>query len=92
MGKMFRNSFPDVTTRIEELIAVGDKVITRWIMTGTQKGEFVGIPATGNKVENSGIMITRIENGKIVEDREDGNMLVLMQQLGMELRPKEVKK
>jgi len=92
MGRMFRNSFPDVTTRIEELIAVGDKVITRWIMTGTQKGEFVGIPATGNKVENSGIMITRIENGKIVEDREDGDMLVLMKQLGMELKPKEAKK
>jgi steroid delta-isomerase-like uncharacterized protein len=92
MGKLFRNSFPDVTTRTEELIATGNRVITRWIMRGTHKGEFEGIPATGNKVENSGIMITRIENGIIVEDKEDGDMLGLMQQLGMELKPKETKK
>lgn len=51
----------------------------------------MGIGATGNKVENSGIMITRIENGKIVEDKEDWDMLGLMQQLGMELKPKEAK-
>ena len=92
MGKAFFKSFPDATTSIEELIAAGDKVVTRWILRGTHKGEFSGIPATGNKVENSGIMITRIENGKIVEDKEDYDTLGMMQQLGMELKPIEVKK
>jgi steroid delta-isomerase-like uncharacterized protein len=91
-GKMFHNSFPDAITSIEELIAAGDRVISRWIMRGTHKGEFTGIPATGNKFECSGIMITRIENGKSVEDKEDWDTLGFMQQLGMELRPKEVKK
>jgi len=87
MGKAFFRSFPDATTSIEECIAAGDKVITRWILRGTHKGEFAGIPATGNKVENSGIMITRIENGKVVEDKEDYDTLGMMQQLGMELKP-----
>jgi steroid delta-isomerase-like uncharacterized protein len=92
MGKAFFKSFPDATTSIEELIVAGDKVITRWILRGTHKGEYAGIPATGNKVENSGIMITRIENGKIVEDKEDYDTFGMMTQLGMELKPVEAKK
>ena len=92
MGKVFFKGFPDATTSIEELIAAGDKLITRWILRGTHKGEFAGITATGNKVENSGIMITRIENGKIVGDKEDYDILGMMQQLGIELKPIEAKK
>jgi steroid delta-isomerase-like uncharacterized protein len=92
MGKAFFKSFPDATTSIEELIAVRDVVITRWVLRGTHKGEFSGIGATGNKVENSGIMITRIENGKVVEDKEDYDVLGMMTQLGMELKPIAAKK
>lgn len=92
MGKMVHNGFPDVTFSIEEMFAVGDRVISRYIMRGTHQGEIQGIPATGNKIEISGIMINRIENGKVVEDREEADMLGLMQQLGMELKPKEIKK
>jgi len=92
MGKMVHRGFPDVTFSIEEMFAVGDRVISRYMMRGTHKGEIQGIPATGNKFEISGIMINRIENGKVVEDREDADMLGLMQQLGMELRPKEPEK
>lgn len=92
MGKAFFKSFPDATTSVEELIAVGDEVITRWILRGTHKGEFAGITATGNRVENSGIMITRIENGKIVEDKEDYDVLGMMTQLGIELKPIAAKK
>ena len=92
MGKMVHNGFPDVTFSIEEMFAVGDRVISRYIMRGTHLGEIQGIPATGNKIEISGIMINRIENGKVVEDREDADMLGLMQQLGMELKPKEAEK
>jgi steroid delta-isomerase-like uncharacterized protein len=91
-GKMMHNGFPDVTFSIEEMFAVGDRVISRYIMRGTHQGEIQGIPATGNKIEISGIMINRIENGKVVEDREDADMLGLMQQLGMELKPKEAEK
>ncbi len=91
-GKMQLNAFPDLTFSLEEMIAEGDKVIYMFIMRGTHEGEYQGIPATGNKIESSGIVISRIENGKIVEVREDGDMLGLFQQLGMELKPKEGEK
>ncbi len=89
MGKILRKCFPDINWSMEELIAEGDRVITRWVFRGTHEGEFMGIPATGNKVEVSGIIISRIENGKVIEDREEIDQLGMMQQLGMELKPKE---
>jgi len=91
-GKMLRKSFPDLSFSIEEMFAGGDRVVSRYIMRGTQQGEFAGLPATGNKSEMSGMMIHRIENGKVVEEREESDMLGFMEQLGMELEPKEVKK
>jgi steroid delta-isomerase-like uncharacterized protein len=91
-GKMIHSSFPDVTFSIEEILVDGNKVIVRYIMRGTHQGEFKGLPATGNLVEVSGIMIHRIENGKIVEEREELDRLGSYQQLGMELKPKEIKK
>ena len=90
--KMVFKAFPDFKWSIEELIAVGDKIIVRFIYRGTHEGEFQGIPATGNKVEFSGIVIARIENGKIVEEKEESDALGLMMQLGMELKPKEAEK
>jgi steroid delta-isomerase-like uncharacterized protein len=92
MGKIVHNGFPDVAFSIEEMFAVGDRVISRYTMRGTHQAETYGIPATGNKIEISGIMINRIKNGKVVEDREEADMLGLMQQLGMELKPIEAKK
>ncbi|HSQ79421.1 MAG TPA: ester cyclase [Candidatus Bathyarchaeia archaeon] len=92
MQKAFIRSFPDAKLSIEELIAVGDRVISRYIFTGTHKGEFSGIPATGNRVQASGVMMTRIKNGKVVEDREDYDIAGMMTQLGMELKPIAEKK
>ncbi len=90
--KMLQKAFPDISWSIEELIATEDKVIIRFIERGTHEGEFMGIPATGNKYETSGISIRRIENGKVVECWEQLDLLGLMQQLGMELKPKEAEK
>jgi predicted ester cyclase len=90
--KMLHNAFPDITFSIEEMNVVGDIVISRYIMRGTHEGEYRGILATGNTIESSGIMISRIENGKTVEDREEGDSLGLRQQLGFELKPKEGEK
>jgi len=92
MGKMVHNGFPDVTFSIVEMYAEGDIVVSRYMMRGTHQGDIQGMPPTGNKFEISGIMINRIENGKVVEDREEADMLGLMQQLGMELKPKEAEK
>jgi len=92
IGKMQRKAFPDLAFSIEELIAIEDRVIVRIILSGTHEGEYQGIPATGNKIVGSGILIGRIENGKFVEDRAEFNMLGMLMQLGMELKPKEEEK
>ena len=89
MVKTHLISFPDYNWTIEELFAVKDTVIARISIAGTFAGDYYGIPATGNKVESSAIFIVRIENGKIVEQRKEGDVLNVMQQLGMELKPKE---
>jgi predicted ester cyclase len=87
--KIVWKSFPDMSLSIEELIAVGDKIITRCVIRGTQEGEFMGIPATGKKIDISGIIISRIENGKLVEEWREMDTLRCMFQLGMDLKPKE---
>ncbi len=89
MTKMFYDAFPDLAHSIEELIASGDKVVVRATVRGTHKGEFAGIPSTGNEIEFSFITIVRVEDGRIVEAWQDIDMLGFMQQLGMELKPKE---
>ena len=90
--KTMKKGFPDLRFAIEELVAEGDKLATRFSFTGTHQGEFMGIPTTGNKIEVSGLIISLIKNGKFVEDREETDILGMMTQLGMELKPKEVKK
>ncbi len=92
MEKMIHRGFPDINFSIEESYADGDRVIMRYVLRGTHQGEWAGIPATGNKIESSGICIFRIENGKLVENRQDSDTLGLMQQLGMELKSKEAEK
>ena len=87
--KGFFKSFPDLNFSIEELHAVEDRVIARLILRGTHEGDWRGIPATGNKFEMSSTFIVRIENGKVMEEREDFDQLGFWQQLGWELKPKE---
>ena len=89
--KMFIKGIPNIVHDIKEIIAVGDKVIVRFIGLGTHTGDIeeMGISATGNKIEVSSICIFRIEKGKVVELRQDADMLGLMQQFGMELKLKE---
>jgi steroid delta-isomerase-like uncharacterized protein len=85
-------AFPDLNVTIKESVAVGDIVFSTLIFTGTHKGMFSGIPATGNRFEVSGMNLCRFKNGKIIEEREEMDMLGLFMQLGMELKPKEAKK
>ena len=87
--KGFYQAFPDLNFSIEELYAVGDRVIARLILRGTHKGDWRGVPATGNRFEMSSTFIVRIEDGKVVEEREDFDQLGFLQQLGWELKPKE---
>ena len=78
----YRAAFPDLHFTIEDLIAEGDRVVNRWSLTGTHKGELMGIPPSGKQVTSTGISIVRIADGKIVEIWGASDQLGLMQQLG----------
>ena len=79
----FRNAVPDLTYTIEDQIAEGDKVVTRYTVSGTHQGEFFGVGATGERITMSGIMIDRFdEDGKMVEEWPEYDLLGVMQQLG----------
>ena len=75
--------FPDAEWAIEELVAEGDRVVTRWAFTGTHKGTFMGVAASGRRLHCTGISIDRIVDGKIVEEWEEWDTLGMMQQLTM---------
>ena len=85
-------AFPDVNWRIEKQFVTGDTAIIWNVVTGTHQGEFAGIPATGNRIEAGSILLWRLKDGKVVEEREEADYLGLMRQLGLELKPKDVKK
>jgi steroid delta-isomerase-like uncharacterized protein len=77
----YRRAFPDLQMTIEELIAEGDAVASRWTIRGTHQGEFEGIAPTGKVVTGSGITIFHFADGKIVEDRFESADPDLRQQL-----------
>ena len=79
---MLRTAFPDIQVSVEDQIAEGDEVATRWTCRGTHKGEFQGLPPTGKKVTMRGITVFRIANGKLVEGWNNPDLLGMLQQLG----------
>jgi len=64
---MLLKGFPDWHETIEDIIAEGDKVWVRFKVTGTHTGEYRGLAPTGKKVTETGVLIWRIVDGKIVE-------------------------
>jgi steroid delta-isomerase-like uncharacterized protein len=79
-----RQAFPDLESTIEDQIAEGDKVVTRFSSRGTHQGETEDLgPPTGNRVEITGITIERFSDGKIAEDWTNFDALGMMQQLGL---------
>jgi steroid delta-isomerase-like uncharacterized protein len=90
--RLYYQAFPDGIHKFEDVLADGNKVIARILWEGTQKADFQGIPATGIKVSFYQISISRVEDGKIRETWMVEDNLGMLTQLGMELKPKEVKK
>jgi steroid delta-isomerase-like uncharacterized protein len=78
----FRSAFPDLSVTTEDIIAEGDKVVSRWTARGTHQGELLGTAPTGNEVTFTGIDVLRIAEGKVVERWAQGNDLEVMQQIG----------
>ena len=68
---------------IDEQLAEGDLVASRWTGRGTHQGELMGIPPTGKQVTVSGITISRVKNGKVVEEWSNWDTLGMLQQLGV---------
>jgi steroid delta-isomerase-like uncharacterized protein len=82
-----RQAFPDLEIIIEEQIAEGDKVLTRFRTRGTHRGELWGIPPTGKVVEITNMSMCRIEGGKMAEEWPAPDRLGMMQQLGLLEQP-----
>lgn len=80
---MIRRAYPDFYMTIEEQVAEGDKVVTRYTARGTHEGEFMGIPPTGKQITVTGIHIHRLVGGKVVEGWSEFDQLGAMQQLGV---------
>jgi steroid delta-isomerase-like uncharacterized protein len=78
----FLAAFPDLHWTVEEQIAEGEKVVSRFRMTGTHQGAFLGIAPTGKSVEVWGIVIDVVRAGKFAESRIIMDTIGLMQQLG----------
>jgi steroid delta-isomerase-like uncharacterized protein len=79
---MMRNAFPDFKATIEDIIAEGDQVVIRMTWSGTQKGEFMGVPPTGKSVSFGVLDIIRVAGGKFVEHWGQMDNMGMMQQLG----------
>ena len=86
---LYRAAFPDIRLTVEDQIAEGDQVVSRWTARGTHKGELQGIPPTGKQGTVTGITITRYAGGKAVEAWTNWDTLGLMQQLGVVPMPEQ---
>lgn len=84
----FHQAFPDFRDTIEAQIAEGDRVVTRFISRGTQRGKFMGISPTNRQASWTGIAIDRVAGGKIAETWVNWDMMGMLQQLGAVSLPK----
>lgn len=78
----FRLALPDVAFQIDDLLADGDRVAVRLTVTGTHEGELLGVAPTGRRISVGEVLILRIDDGLIVEDWVQVDLLGLLAQLG----------
>lgn len=78
-----RSAFPDMHWVVEEMVAEGDTVVTRFTWTGTHRAAFLGVPATGRNVVVKGVVIDELAGGRMSKSRILMDTLGMMQQLGV---------
>jgi steroid delta-isomerase-like uncharacterized protein len=78
----FTTAFPDLRFAIDDIVSEEDKLVVSWTISGTHKGEFMGIAPTDTKITFTGITINHIANGKILDSDISWDALGLMRQLG----------
>lgn len=81
---MMRQAFPDLRFVVEEMLAEGDKVVCRFRMQGTHRGEFLGVAPRGNRVDVAAIDVFRLADGQVKEHWGVTDSLSMMQQLGVQ--------
>jgi predicted ester cyclase len=79
---LYRGAFTNAHISVEEQLAEGDKVVTRWSGSGTYQGELMGVAPTGNQVTITGLTINHLSDGKIVESWSNYDALGMMRQIG----------
>jgi steroid delta-isomerase-like uncharacterized protein len=77
-----RLAFPDLRVTVEDQVAEGDKVVTRWTARGTHSAPYFGLPASHRPIVVSAIHIHRVANGKLLEHWEHIDALGVLQQMG----------
>jgi len=85
-----RSAFPDLRYTIEDAIEAGDKIVHRATASGTMKGDFLGIPATGTRATWTEIQIGRVANGRLVEHWGLVDQMGMLVQLGIVPAPRQV--
>jgi steroid delta-isomerase-like uncharacterized protein len=78
----FRAIFPDMKEDLQDIIASGDTVATRWVVTGSQQQDFMGIPASGQTIRVEGMNFYRLKGGRVTDIWTQFDGVALMQQLG----------
>ncbi|QFY09699.1 ester cyclase [Nonomuraea phyllanthi] len=80
---VLRRAFPDLHVEVEDVIAEGDKVVTRNTVTGTHRGEYMGVPPTGKSITYKEILIARFVDGRVAETWAVVDVMSQMRQLGV---------
>ena len=81
-ARVFYGAFPDTRITIEDQVAEGDRVATRWTARGTHQGDLMGVPPSGRSGEIGGVTIYRVSGSKIAEIWGNYDLLGLMRQIG----------
>ena len=79
----WQRAFPDINFRIDDVIVEGNKVVTRWHLTGTQSGPLEGMPPSNKKVAVYGVSIDEIKNGQLISGFDAWDSLNFRKQLGL---------
>ena len=80
--RKWREAFPDLHFEIEEMVAEGDTVVSRWTLTGTHTGSFLGMAPTGRAISVGGMSLDHLQDGLLVSGFDGWDNLGLRQQLG----------
>src|SRR5450755_1540061 len=80
-GEM-RTSFPDLNVAVDKVVADNDNIAIAYTLSGTHRGDFLGVAATGRRISARGVQVSRFEEGKLVERWGSSDQLGILQQIG----------